>query len=119
MTPSAAQAIAAAATAWPRDVGSATAVVESLSGAVSDVDPRDTAFPWRRQAACIQWYADTPSPNIVDAASALLATAHETMGGEFGWRLRQLRRAEQHGRGISAEICRGSTPFGRSTTQAG
>jgi FAD/FMN-containing dehydrogenase len=80
MTPSAAQAIVAATTAWPRDVGSATAVVESLSGAVSDVDPRDTAFPWRQQAACIQWYADTPSPNIIDAANAWLATTHETMG---------------------------------------
>jgi hypothetical protein len=80
MMPSAAQAIVAATTAWPRDPGSATAVVESLSGAVSDVDPRDTAFPWRRQAASIQWYTETPSPNIVDTANAWLATAHETMG---------------------------------------
>jgi hypothetical protein len=58
----------------------ATAVVEALSAAVSDVDPRDAAFPWRRQAACIQWNAETPSLDIVDAANAWLATAHETMG---------------------------------------
>jgi FAD/FMN-containing dehydrogenase len=80
MPPSAAHAIVAATTAWPAEAGTATAVVESLSGAVSDLDPGDTAFPWRRQAACIQWYADTPSPNIVDTANAWLATAHETMG---------------------------------------
>jgi FAD/FMN-containing dehydrogenase len=80
MTPSATRAIVAATRAWPQDAGSATAVVESLSGAVSDVNPRDTAFPWRRQAASIQWYADTLAPNIVDAANSWLARAHETMG---------------------------------------
>jgi FAD/FMN-containing dehydrogenase len=80
MTPSAAQAIVAATRAWPQGAGSATAVIESLSGAVSDVDPRNTAFPWRRQAASIQWYTEPPSPNIVEAANAWLAAAHETMG---------------------------------------
>jgi FAD/FMN-containing dehydrogenase len=80
MTPSAAHAIVAATAAWPREAGSATAVIESLSGAVSDVDPSGTAFPWRRQAACIQWYADTPSPKLVDSATAWLAAAHTTMG---------------------------------------
>jgi hypothetical protein len=80
MTPSAAQAIVAAMRAWPRDTGSATAIVESLSGAVSDVDPCDTAFPWRRQAASIQWYTEAPSPNIVSAANKWLAEAHAAMG---------------------------------------
>jgi hypothetical protein len=80
MTPSAAQAIVAAMRAWPRDAGSATAVIESLSGAVCDIDPRDTAFPWRRQAASIQWYADTPTPHTIDAANTWLANAHQTMG---------------------------------------
>jgi FAD/FMN-containing dehydrogenase len=80
MTPFAAKAIVAAAKAWPQYPGSVTAVVESLSGAVNDVDPGDTAFPWRRQAASIQWYTEPPSPNIVDAADNWLAKAHETMG---------------------------------------
>jgi hypothetical protein len=54
-------------------------VVESLSGAVSDVGPGDTAFPWRRQAACVQWYAETPSPANVDSADEWLASAHNAV----------------------------------------
>jgi FAD/FMN-containing dehydrogenase len=80
MTSSAAQAIVAATTAWPQDAGPASAVIESLSGAVSDVDPGDTAFPWRRQAACIQWYSELSPPNTVDVADAWLVKAHEAMG---------------------------------------
>src|SRR5262249_38303461 len=57
----AAGSIDAATSAWPDDGGSASAVIESLSGAVSDVDAADTAFPWRRQAACVQWYTEPPS----------------------------------------------------------
>jgi FAD/FMN-containing dehydrogenase len=80
MTPPTAQAIVAATTAWPRDTGSATAVIESLSGAVRNIPPGGTAFPWRRHAACIQWYVETASPTLVAAANAWLATAHKTMG---------------------------------------
>ena len=79
MTLAAAESIVAAASAWPSAMGSATAVVESLSGAVSDIDPGDTAFPWRRQAACVQWYTETPSPATVDAANAWLASAHDAV----------------------------------------
>jgi FAD/FMN-containing dehydrogenase len=79
MTPAAAESIVAGASAWPAAMGSATAVVESLSGAVSDVEPGDTAFPWRRQAACIQWYTETPSPATVDAAHTWLASAHDAV----------------------------------------
>jgi hypothetical protein len=50
-------------------------VIESLSGAVTDLDPSDTAFPWRREAACIQWYTE-PSPAGVDTASRWLTSAH-------------------------------------------
>jgi len=78
MTPAAAQAIVAATTAWPRDAGSASAVIESLSGAVSDVGPGDTAFPWRRQAASIQWYSE-PS-NTAEVGDTWLAAAHQAMG---------------------------------------
>ncbi|MDT5095212.1 MAG: hypothetical protein QOH60_4575 [Mycobacterium sp.] len=80
MTPAAAEAIVAAASARPQAMGSVTAVVESLSGAVNDIDPGGSAFPWRRQAACIQWYTEPPSPAgsppSVDAATAWLTSAH-------------------------------------------
>jgi FAD/FMN-containing dehydrogenase len=79
MTPAAAQSIAAAASAWPQAVGSATTVVESLSGAVSDIDPGGTAFPWRRQAACVQWYTEPPSEATIDAANDWLARAHQAV----------------------------------------
>lgn len=76
MTEAAAEAIVAATAEWPQDAGSATTVIESLSGAVGEVDPGDTAFPWRRQAACIQWYTEAAA---VDAGSEWLATAHRAV----------------------------------------
>jgi hypothetical protein len=76
MTEAAAESIVAATAAWPRDAGSATAVIESLSGAVSDVGPDATAFPWRRHAVCVQWYTETPSAAAVDTARAWLGNAH-------------------------------------------
>jgi hypothetical protein len=79
MTPAAAESIVAATSAWPQAAGASTTVVESLSGAVSDVGPGDTAFPWRRQAACVQWYAETPSPANVDSADEWLASAHNAV----------------------------------------
>lgn len=75
MTRQAAESIVAATSAWPPDAGSATAVIESLSGAVTDLDPSDTAFPWRRQAACVQWYTE-PSAASFDTASHWLNGAH-------------------------------------------
>jgi hypothetical protein len=60
-------------------VGSATAVIESLDGAVRDIASGDTAFPWRRQAACVQWYVETPSPTTVEAADGWLAKAHRAV----------------------------------------
>jgi FAD/FMN-containing dehydrogenase len=76
MTQAAADSIVNATSAWPRDAGSATAVIESLSGAVADAGPGDTAFPWRRQAACVQWYTEPPTPQEVETATAWLADAH-------------------------------------------
>ena len=75
MTSAAADSVVTALSAWPAGSGSATAVLESLSGAVTDVGPGDTAFPWRRQAACVQWYSE-PSADTVEDASAWLAAAH-------------------------------------------
>ncbi|WP_445169444.1 FAD-binding oxidoreductase [Mycolicibacterium sp. Dal123E01] len=76
MTSAAADSIVSAMSAWPQSAGSATAVVESLSGAVNDIDPTATAFPWRRQAASIQWYTEAAS----DAASSWLTDAHRALG---------------------------------------
>jgi hypothetical protein len=79
MTHAAAESIVAATSAWPQAAGSASTIIESLSGAVSDVDSGDTAFPWRRHAASVQWYAETPSPATVDSANEWLARAHEAV----------------------------------------
>jgi hypothetical protein len=79
MTSAASESIVAATSAWPRAAGASTTVIESLSGAVTDVDSDATAFPWRRQAACVQWYAETPSPATADSANQWLASAHEAV----------------------------------------
>jgi hypothetical protein len=76
MTYEAAESIVAATSAWPPDAGSATAVIDSLSGAVTDVDSAETAFPWRRQAACVQWYTEPPSPAASETADRWLTDAH-------------------------------------------
>ena len=88
MTATAAESIVAATSAWPRPAGSATTVIESLSGSVSDVDSGDTAFPWRRQAASVQWYTEAAVEIRQRVASQC------TLGGAsvFGGRLRQLPR---------------------------
>ncbi|AQT81035.1 FAD-linked oxidoreductase [Mycolicibacterium litorale] len=75
MTSAAADSIVTALSAWPQSVGSATAVVESLSGAVDDVDPTDSAFPWRRQAASVQWYTEATYPS----AGQWLDDAHRSV----------------------------------------
>lgn len=74
----AAQSIVAAAASWEGD-GGATVIVESLSGAVRDVAPDATAFPWRRHDASIQWYAEPTTRQAVDTARRWLATAHRTV----------------------------------------
>jgi hypothetical protein len=79
MTPTAAESIVAATSAWSRAMGSATAVIESLDGAVSDIASGDTAFPWRHHAACVQWYVETPSQAAVTAADEWVAHAHQVV----------------------------------------
>jgi FAD/FMN-containing dehydrogenase len=73
MTPAAADSIVAATSAWQPNMGAATTVIESLDGAVRDVEPGGSAFPWRRHAACVQWYTEATD---VDAANQWLASAH-------------------------------------------
>jgi FAD/FMN-containing dehydrogenase len=80
MTEAAATAIVAATSAWPQEAGAAaTTVIESLSGAVADAAPGDTAFPWRRQATCVQWYTETRSAVSVDSANQWLTSAHQAV----------------------------------------
>jgi FAD/FMN-containing dehydrogenase len=79
MTSAAAESMVAAASAWQQAESSATTVIESLSGAVTDVDPGGTAFPWRRQAAGVQWYTEPPSLATVDAANSWLGDAHQAV----------------------------------------
>jgi hypothetical protein len=79
MTHPAAESIVAAMSAWPKDAGAATAVIESLDGAITDTAPDATAFPWRRQAACVQWYTEPPSPAAVESAAGWLRDAHQAV----------------------------------------
>lgn len=76
LTSGAAQAIVAATKSWPAKVGGATAIIESLTGAIRDVAPDATAFPWRRDSACIQWYSEPSTQEAIEAATAWLASAH-------------------------------------------
>jgi FAD/FMN-containing dehydrogenase len=79
MTPAAAESIVAAMSGWQRTVGAATAVIESLDGAVRDIASGDSAFPWRHHAACVQWYAEPPTPAAATAANDWLAHAHQAV----------------------------------------
>lgn len=79
LNPVAAQSIVAAVQSWPRDGGGATAVIESLTGAVRDLAPGATAFPWRRAAACIQWYSEPSTQEEIGVATAWLADAHRAV----------------------------------------
>jgi FAD/FMN-containing dehydrogenase len=79
MTPAAAQAITAALKQWPDTADAATLLVKPLDGAVADVDPAASAFPWRRQSAALQWYAPTPSTELVSTATRWIAAAHQAV----------------------------------------
>lgn len=78
MNSAAAQAIVAAIGKWPAAGGRASVIVDTLSGAVADVDPAGSAFPWRQQAAVAQWYVETGSGQT-STASTWVATAHQTV----------------------------------------
>jgi FAD/FMN-containing dehydrogenase len=77
ITPAAAQGIAAAVDAFPRGAGRMLAIMHALDGALADVAPGSSAFPWRRQSALVQWYVETPG----DPSGALgwLNTAHRAV----------------------------------------
>ncbi|ORX08197.1 oxidoreductase [Mycobacterium triplex] len=74
----AAHAIATAIGQWPASGGRASLLVDPLGGAVADVAPGDSAFPWRRQSAVLQWYVE-PAANQVAAATQWLSSAHQAV----------------------------------------
>ncbi|BDB40760.1 oxidoreductase [Mycobacterium kiyosense] len=78
MNSAAAQAIVGAIGKWPPEGGRASVIVDTLSGAVGDVDSAGTAFPWRQSAAVAQWYVETGSGST-STASTWVATAHQTV----------------------------------------
>jgi len=78
MNSDAAHAIATAIGQWPAAAGKASVLVDPLGGAVSDVAAGDTAFPWRSQAAVLQWYVE-PAANQVAAATKWLGSAHQAV----------------------------------------
>lgn len=75
----AAQAIVAALGKWPPASGRASVIVDTLSGAVGDIDPAGSAFPWRRQSAVAQWYVETPNSAQAAAANNWLSAAHQAV----------------------------------------
>ena len=79
MTSAAAHAIATAAGQWPASgAGQASVLIDPLGGAVADVAPGDTAFPWRNQSAVVQWYVE-PAGNQVGAATTWVGSAHQAV----------------------------------------
>lgn len=65
--------------------GPASVILDPLTGAVQDVAPSATAFPWRRHAAELQWFAplpDSASPSEVAAAQRWVADGHDAVDGE-------------------------------------
>ncbi|MCV7165428.1 FAD-dependent oxidoreductase [Mycobacterium stomatepiae] len=74
----AAHAIATAIGQWPASGGQASLLVDPLGGAVADVAPGDSAFPWRKQSAVLQWYVE-PAANQVAAATQWLSSAHQAV----------------------------------------
>jgi FAD/FMN-containing dehydrogenase len=74
----AAHAIATAIGQWPASAGQASVLIDPLGGAIGDVAPGDTAFPWRQQSAALQWYVE-PAGNQVSAATQWLSSAHQAV----------------------------------------
>jgi hypothetical protein len=86
-------------TVMERRVGSglaAAAILDPLTGAVSDVTSDASAFPWREHLCDIQWYVGLPAapPHpTVQAGRAWIAAAHSAVsGGSAGGYVNYLER---------------------------
>ncbi|MFI6865420.1 FAD-dependent oxidoreductase [Nocardia sp. NPDC050406] len=53
-------------------------ILDPLDGAVRDLAPEATAFPWRRHAATLQWLVDSPTDPA--AARRWVTDAHRALG---------------------------------------
>ena len=73
----AAQAIVTAIGKWPPAAGRASVIVDTLGGAVGDVDPAGSAFPWRKQSAVAQWYVETSGQTLT--ATQWVSAAHQAV----------------------------------------
>jgi hypothetical protein len=51
--------------------------MHALDGALADVAPGASAFPWRRQGSVVQWYVETAGSPA--AATGWLHTAHQAV----------------------------------------
>ena len=82
VTTGAAGAVEEAMRSVPKGM-SASAILDPLDGAVADVAKGDTAFPWREEAASIQWYvgmSSSPTSDQYAAAQGWVAQAHDLVG---------------------------------------
>jgi len=77
VTAAAASAIEAAVVARSRTGLPGSALLDPLTGAVSDPGSAATAFPWRDHVASIQWYA---GGTAYSAAHSWIADAHRRLG---------------------------------------
>lgn len=77
ITPAAAKGIASAVDAFPRAAGRMLAIMHALDGALADLPPGASAFPWRQQSSLVQWYVETSGDP--SAATSWLDTAHQAV----------------------------------------
>ncbi len=63
---------------WPASARQASLLVDPLGGAIADVGPGDSAFPWRKQSVVLQWYVE-PAANQVSEATQWLSYAHQAV----------------------------------------
>lgn len=80
ITPALAEALAPTVARRAHAGGASRVILDPLTGAVQDRGPRATAFPWRRHAAELQWYAALPA----EATVGEVAAAHDWVGHAHG-----------------------------------
>jgi hypothetical protein len=104
----AAQAIVAAIGKWPPAAGSASVIVDTPGGAVGDVDPAGTAFPWRKQSAVAQWYVETSGQTSTAAqwvSTAYQAVQPYSVGGYVNYLEANTSAARYFGSNLSRLTC--------------
>lgn len=80
ITDAVAAAIVTAVRNRSRSGGGGLVIVDPLDGAIRDLAPGDSAFPWRRHAASLQWFTDVPAGASYTSATSWVTSAHRTIG---------------------------------------